>query len=420
MNERIEVIPWKDCGHFWTLDKPAMDFQYAHNLAIIGGKPDAKGKRAMLALSRLPHNIPANEPWLTAVRAAVDYAGNKGCTIVSSFGLTGWSYISWYAARQNYPLWLVLPPGRIFNLVENADNIRRQLSAHNSGISFIQPVIENTDGKKSRIPKAYQMQLRDRIAFHAAHIRFPIALRKGSFWIKLISDCAGIDNRFAVEYPKRHKLVWSALKHSGVDPELQIDKDLLIHWTRGTFGPWYGENISDYFEALTIADRGNPRDAYNTLKRIVETGILRGSGEIFKGNKPALSFSSRHPSKILQLIRFRSTLGHWNFEPYGVGFPKNILQQFGGRQVIYGQKEAYKNLPEDLKPFFQFAGRKTDNGLKNADWKAESEWRLIGDLDFNHFRGQMVVFVPFKHEAEELRKTLNCRVIALEKDRYDI
>ncbi len=255
--------------------------------------------------------------------------------------------------------------------------------------------------------------MRDKVAFVSAHRRFPISTRKDGFWQSVIKDAPGIDNRFTVPYPRHNNPSQTSIKKNVVNQKHRTGwEDMLIHWTRGVYGPWPGETRADYFEALTKYKSGNPRDAFATLEHILSTGVLRGEGKMIRGGTPVVSFTECNPCEILESVSYRNALGRWNYEPYGIAIRRSRLLEFGAQPVIYGDKNDFDQLNPVLKPFFQYKGQKTKT--RRTDWMIEKEWRIIGDIDLESIRENVKVIVPLRKEAERLQEISTFKIVALE------
>ena len=329
---------------------------------------------------------------------AVGYSIKNDCIIVTSVGSLGWNYITWYAAQQNASQWVVFPPGRIDKLKQVSDIAVQELGIRDKSATFFMPILNDS------LSKAERLKIRDYVVFSFAHNRYLICMRKNSSWHQRINQSPDVDRKFRVEYPLKHRESWqSLLAADQVDPLSAASGDkYLIHWTRGTNGPRRGESEADYYDALTRAYSGNPRDGFNTLIQIIRSMILRGSGRMIKGAEPVISFTDANFGSVLKLIKYRNTLGHWNFEPYGIGFPQELLKSIGARCVSFGDKDEYQLLSDVEKPFYQFSQNDAAYGTHKRNWTAESEWRLVGDLDFESIIDKAVFIVPDALEADNL------------------
>lgn len=415
MIRTITVTRWDNCLPYWAFqpaEKSTNSDRLAHALAVAGAEPELRRKRCVLLLSRLPKRVLAEDLWLHSVREAVEWAGKQNSIMVSSVGMIGWEYVTWYAACCEIPVWVVLPPDRLSGALPKIQSIISRLELDESRTTFLQPLSEGN------LPKAYNLHFRDMVAFNLAHCRLPITLRKGSYWEGLTQNADGVNRQFETRYPSRSKPGWLHLKEGCDNPLAQDNDEYLIHWTRGVYGPWPGESEADYFKELTKAGTGNPRDGFNTLKKIIASGILRGEGRMIRVGEPAISFTASSPDETMKKVQYRTALGHWNYEPYGIAISKTILEDIGARPVIYGDKKQFEELNAEEKPYFQYSGRNTSQTEQSGsqagrDWVSENEWRLIGDLDFKDFAKHICILLPNWAEAEQIQQKTGFRALAL-------
>ena len=415
MIRTITVIPWDNCSQFWAYpaeDNAGKSDKPAHSMAVAGAEPELNSRRCVLLLSRLPKRSCAEEEWLQFVREAVDWAGKQNYTIVSSVGMMGWEYVTWYAANRGIPIWIVLPPDRLSGTLGNIESIISRLELDETRASCLQPLSEGN------LPKAYIMHLRDRVTFNLAHERMPIALRKGSSWNRLTQNAVGVNRQFETKYPVRSKPGWVNLKEGCSNPLEDTGVEYLIHWTRGVYGPWPGESHADYFRELTNTNTGNPRDGYNTLNQIVMSGVIRGEGRMIREGEPTISFTASAPAETMKRLSYRAALGHWNYEPYGIAIPKSLLADIGAKPVIYGDNDRFEELNVEEKPYFQFSGRNTSQTGQNdtppeKNWVTENEWRLIGDFDFSSISEHIFLLLPNRSEAEQMGHETGYKALAL-------
>ncbi len=359
-------------------------------------------------MSRVPRKLSADEPWLSAVQKAFDHAKSYNWAIVSSVGNLGWDFITWRAAKAATRLWLVFPPLQGDDILSECNRCVKQYQLDPEKCSFLVPLISR------KLPKSDHQQLRDRLALTLSHHRLPIFIRSKGNWKRNLTGVDGIDTRFQVPSPRKYSESWRSIRSTLIENCPPDWGNLLIHWTRGAYSPWPGETQADYFEALTQAKTGNPRDGLATLKFIAASGILRGEGRMVRSGVPVISLSDLSPHEALKMIEFRPALGRWSFEPYGIAFPKQRLSELGARKVIYGSKELYDKLAPEDKPYYQYEGRKVEKAIKH-NWRKESEWRLTGDIDLLSLKSEVILITPTEEEAGKLRNTVALPVYSLEK-----
>ncbi len=385
-------------------------------LAVTGGRLDKTDERALPVFSRLPRKVQADDDWLHSVRRAVKYAVEHGWTVIASSDGLGWEYTAWYAARTGVRLWMVLPPGRTDRMHRETEKLVGRLKLNPIKTTFLMPVVEEHLSKPDRL------HLRDLTALALAHHRLPVVIRSGGFWEGIINEAKGVDRSYITDYPARYVEAWRR-DQSRIDAASGRNwGEILVHWTRGVYGPWPGEVEADYFEALTATLTGNPRDGLATLNHIAASGLLRGRGRIVRGGTPVISFTALAPDTAVRLADYRPALGRWTFEPYGIALTRSTLTRLGARPVIYGTRELYTKLSPQEQPFYQYRGpvlsdlsltepvNKTDPG-----WEKEMEWRLVGDIDLLSLKDEVLLIAPTEIEADELRGFLPFKVASLEK-----
>lgn len=170
----------------------------------------------------------------------------------------------------------------------------------------------------------------------------------------------------------------------------------LSHCTRGTSGPLPNESESNFFRRLWLQGHMDESHPLFSLNRICQTGLLRGSSRITRSERPCVSFSQVPLPRLLKRRKFRSHLGRWDWEPYGIFIERSVLEQLGMRPVIYGDEQVFAELSSDLKPFFQSRGT-------TYDWTQEREWRILGDIDLRQLPKDSVhIFTRTRSEATYL------------------
>ncbi len=398
----IIIHSWEEFRDHWKHSDPLfVSSSETYPIASVGQIHTDKF-RATLLLSRLPVRIDSSEPWLSAVKDGINHVRSQGWSLISSNGMTGWEYIAWYAAKLSVPLIVILMPEKLSSMTHTVNRLITQLSLKPETTTFVMPILEGKSSKKERC------LLRDRLAFHLADYRLPIAIRPDGRWEQMISDSKNVIDRFQVTYPQVRKFSWSEKLKGITISQNPKWNELLFHWTRGSYGPWIGETDADYFEALTDNKFGNPRDGQSTLQQIVKSGVLRGQERMIRVKQPMISFTTITPALIHDYIHYRHTLKHLTYEPYGIAIPKIVLKKFGARSVIYGDDDLYNSLPTSDRPYFQFKGSKT------IDWRREDEWRLFGDIDLHSIKEQLHLITVTEHEAIQLRQNTHFRVESIE------
>lgn len=362
-------------------------------VAFAGAEPTPQAVRCLPMISRLPVVWRAEDNWLAGVRQAMDRARETAWTVLGGVGNRGWEYAAWAAARRGLSLIMLVPPTRVSLFLSIVSETIRRLDLNSIRTTFMMPVA----GRHPSAPR----YLRDELAFLWAHRHLPIVLRPGGFWDSRLRESDRVVTGFQAPYPRR-ALPLTKPPDTAVSPEVVNADEWLIHWTRGSYGPWPGETDADYFKSITEATVGNPRDGFATLGFILRTGILRGSAKIIRGGHPVISFSCLPLTKAAERAHWRPALKRLNWEPYGIGVRRRVLESLGARPAIYGDRSVYERLAPADRPFFQFRGR------GRQDWTGEGEWRLPGDLDLTSLpTGSVCVIAPTGYECNRLAAEYN-------------
>jgi hypothetical protein len=138
--------------------------------------------------------------------------------------------------------------------------------------------------------------------------------------------------------------------------------------------------------------------AFDVLKEILSTGVLRGSGNegYVKGSRRAVCFSEI-PLSAMHLFAVKPsdpiTRPH-DYRPYGIVASKQAVFGVGGRPVIYLPDSEGHWIPAEEK------WRQVRFEPPQVDFTHEREWRVPGDL--NLVNATLYVIVWHASEAKEL------------------
>ena len=109
--------------------------------------------------------------------------------------------------------------------------------------------------------------------------------------------------------------------------------------------------------------------------------------------RPVICFADVRLEELPARQVFRPHLARWDFTPFGLAIDRNWLRDQGARPVIYGTDADWARLEMEDRPFFQFTPDSADS--HRIDWRTESEWRRVGDLDLRTIPLDAIrVFVP--------------------------
>lgn len=133
--------------------------------------------------------------------------------------------------------------------------------------------------------------------------------------------------------------------------------------------------------------------AFQVLKEILASGILRGGLGYVKGNRPAVCFSEIPLSAIHQFAHPPSS-ENARYRFYGLALSKKTIFEAGGRPVIYLPDNEANWIPADEK------WRHVRFEYGTVDWTHEREWRVPGDLDLRKVAGLYVIVWSAPESAE--------------------
>ncbi|MBN1774092.1 MAG: hypothetical protein JXB32_22725 [Deltaproteobacteria bacterium] len=183
----------------------------------------------------------------------------------------------------------------------------------------------------------------------------------------------------------------------------------VVHFTRACAGEFPGETRAEHLAALAGADDPRFHDARRALERILGEGRIRSAGRLIRGGHAVVSFTAAHPHDLARLARWARHLGRMTFEPYGVGVRRAAATRLGLRPAVYGPPGLQAALPEGERYLFQVRRGRRD------EWAPEREWRARGDVELRRWPAdEVVVVVPTRVEAAELRSVTSFPVLALE------
>ena len=186
----------------------------------------------------------------------------------------------------------------------------------------------------------------------------------------------------------------------------------LVHCTRAMAGPLPDESQEHYRDRLWLDGLEQVCRPLATLQRIVRQRKLLAGSRLTLSHQPCLSFSAVPLLELLKRRVYRSHLGRWDWEPYGLIVRRDLLASRGAREVIYGSKSEYRSLSIEDQLYFQAQGKPGDLAY---DWTQEREWRLLGDLQLSGIAASdMALFVYRRQEALQIARYSNWPVFWLE------
>jgi hypothetical protein len=189
---------------------------------------------------------------------------------------------------------------------------------------------------------------------------------------------------------------------AGQHPE-DDDSVFLVHCTRGNSGPLPEESMASYLDRAWNTGHVPQAHPLISLQQIVRSAHIRGNTRLTRTSQPCVSFSAVPLLELLAARRFRSHLGRWDWEPYGLRIRRSALESLGARPVIYGCQKDYEQLDDADRPFFQARGKKDKR--TGLDWSSEREWRLPGELNLGDLALESVtIFVATELQAQQLAR----------------
>ncbi|WP_345324098.1 hypothetical protein [Novipirellula rosea] len=194
------------------------------------------------------------------------------------------------------------------------------------------------------------------------------------------------------------------------------DGQWLTHTTRGCDGPWPGQTDHQYQDELLLnriadsASRIPSSGPLLTLARIVRSGVIVANAITSSKKYPVVCFSEVPLADRLHKRKYRSHLGRWDDEPYGVAIRLDAAKQLGLKPVIYGDPKQRNQLAAEDQFRFQAKG-------KTFDWTREREWRSDRSVDLRELDLRDVrIFLPSAEEAAMLRPIADWEITLLGDD----
>jgi len=416
----------------WMHDLPQVFF-------AIGNRSVLELPAAAILNSRKPRRITPEDKWLQETKRLVQLAIAEGFAIVSSYGNTSYCVVS--RLSKDSPMIVVCDD--VLPSMAGEKTALEFLSAYHDLFSDERTLFISPFPPGVRPNSHVRSSERDHLVAALASALLVAEVREGGNMqqvidigvrrtIRIIGFPSCSSDRPPLTEPTKGKAIPHAspsTENTG-DNMLQPDRqptrlraaksgqvrlldldhvptDLpwLIHYTRSRPGPWPGQTIAEYCQSLIEGQKGACHTAFDTLVHILEERLIRASSRLTRGPWGVVSFSECLPAELETLIKWRKGLCRWSFEPYGIALTQESVADLGPRPAIYGSKEDFQHLPDDLKHLFQ-----AQRG-SSEDWTAEREWRVRGDLLLSGTIFQeMVVIVPTQDEAMAVALEFGCQV----------
>ena len=368
--------------------------------------------RRTLLVSRGERQPNPATPWLAAVIEATQKLSAQGEVLVTGTGRVPYDAALWTCARAGGAAIVALegPPGPTdawrswlperHLLVWPREGIREQAQRQRD---LLMGMLAGS-GYAIRVRKSGIMAEVEGllVARHCPVVPWPCAKHRGTnrFATAGRADTEDSEKRqknlsvASVAMPVSQPEAITAQPASPPDTEW----DSLTHLTREPDGAWLGEERTQYLDWLCSGTPFVPRDAFATLQRILREKRLRACDRLIPGRRPMVCFAARPPSAWDSLRRWRKGLLRWTFSRYGLAVRRATLSALGARPVQYVEREALLRTPPAERAFMQRARTAV------ADWTAEAEWRVAGDVDLAPISpAELLAFVATPAEAEYVR-----------------
>jgi hypothetical protein len=326
----------------------------------------------------------------------VQYLKQTGFLLESSVGTASYEIITALGVIYNLPMRLhIIDRGKF---TSDCERLLQEFSLDRSRVE-LSPVLASEDKKLSI------EHCRDRQVVESSDLILPLSVRPDAFLAKIATEKCNhraTDYSFEIPYNKNPPTIATRYDADPVCGEFgAFDEDMLIHWTRARSCPWPAETKIDFYRSL-LQSQIWPRDVFATLRNMLDTQTIVGSSRHMPNNAATVSFSSNRPMHMLPLMRYRARYREMSFEPYGIGIERSYAESIGCRPVHYRKR---RDAADSLS--VQSEGRV-------ADWKDESEYRLLGDCDLSMIpKSRMRLFCRYRDEAQLLQERCGIKTISL-------
>ncbi len=238
-------------------------------------------------------------------------------------------------------------------------------------------------------------------------------------WIRLTDT--DIKLQVATNVPESTQTYMPYFLERFVSRSVMESEKYLIHCTRARQGRWPDQSKTSYFdEMMNRSESSNDQASpYDTLRRILMQSRLLATHHLQKSDQATVSFSNVPLLELLSRRTFRSHLGRWDWEPYGIAVQRDFLEAMGARPVVYcSSNEIFNVAPENRVWMHPAGSRKKEERSSecagnakafpdsltaiegHGHWSKEREWRLNADLHLASIPSDKAfIFVPGLEEA---------------------
>lgn len=337
-------------------------------------------RRLILNSSQSKHPI-GNSAWIKSTLQAVDVSVHAGYEIVASLGLPSWEVTLWRSATRGARIHLVCPlrPGTNRDAWMDSIATSFALSRERTEWHWV-----DASGRSRKSGWA----ARDEMALALADEVLPVSVRPQGRLAALLQICpAKMISDHVVAYDRASRSPRWERRLPAQVADLWPSGSL-VHLTRGSDGPWPGEPSWKYYEDVVSSGESDARSAYETLRRIVDEGVIRGTSFRARGGKARVCFAACTASEALGLVRYRKRYGRYAFEPYAVVLSPRIAEMVA-KPVSYGSLDRG-----------DWLGQGEGDG---GHWRREREWRVAGDVDLGAIdAGEVRLVTATDREARRL------------------
>jgi hypothetical protein len=179
----------------------------------------------------------------------------------------------------------------------------------------------------------------------------------------------------------------------------KMGRDYLIHCTRARGGPWPDQSIDQFRDEALHAPWPSEPQPIATLERILRQQRLIATDHLRRSQIKTVCFSAQPLERLLSMRRFRSHLGRWDWEPYGMMIERSWLVQQGARPVRYVDSSTATNLDDAERAYIQVVSYEKNS----IDWSQEQEWRIADDI--------RLPSIPFEKAMVFVASTAEARAI---------
>lgn len=393
-------------------------------------QPPSTGQLIGLASSRLGRRLDTQRAWFTVFRAACSKIDRAREILFTAESTTTARFVERAADLFDVPV-LALVTARTDTSIRKWLEGLTRLEASDSNVrrAYLSPPF----GDLEPMNDVGSLPLRDRAVVAMSDRLLVFHLRRGGQLDALVRARLNdqrfprvsvfialgdglVERRLADELLDCGAVGWVVLDTRAVEPDEQDriqqtgtlaaivplpsaqDWPFLTHCTRDQRGAWPDQSDAEFVDELLLKSSSQSRSAVDALERIIATERLVATSQLVRGDVPVVSFTAVPLAELPQMRAFRSHLGRWDFEPYGIAVRRGWLESRRARAVRYGDEALWNSLAIDQQPFFQ-----NNDGQLEVDWSLEREWRHVGDVDLTDLSSDdAVIFVPSDVEAQRV------------------